>query len=229
MQFDKKKTIIATAIFVVCVIVGFGTTFMLKTCGSQEEEEDVVFPTSSYADDDKQSGVGGNGQTDGSEKSIDHEKGLSPEQTERDTVFVQKRTYRKTIRDTIMDVTYRVRYIGKVRNSVLTNVRPKDSTLVKRIYVKPKPAQAPAPPAPPKMTSNEMKKMLKSGSYAGNDKIAPNFHILVTGQHGDEKRVESPMDVHEKIKFGQWQDISIIDMEYDNDGRVSAVLINPVY
>ena len=188
MNFDNKKIIIGIALFIVCMIVAFGTTKILQTC-----ENHVVLPADSTVIDSMSI------DTKGTENDMTHKENVS---------------------------------------TVLTDVRQKDDTKAKRPQVdpaKPQPKKSsetkdePVLPPTPLMNNAEMKQMLMSGSDAGSEKLAPGFRIVVQGQKSDEKKVESAMDVHDKIKFGQWQNIYVFSMSFDDQGRVTVVHIKPEY
>lgn len=228
MQFDWKKTLVAAIIFVACIAIGFGVTSLIKGC-NEEENMDYDYPSIEEKDSDSvETSISSTiiSAADPKEEESITEVEAPQEPEEHDTVYFESHKHRKTVRDTVMNITYRVRYRGTVKEGVV-DAQPTDSTVTKREYVNPKPKPVAVQPL---MNKSEMKQMLKSGYLAGDDKIAPGFSIVVQGQKsGEEKTVESPADVRDKIRFGIWQDITVIRMITDSKGRISVVHISPVY
>lgn len=84
-----------------------------------------------------------------------------------------------------------------------------------------------------KISKNQYKNMLENGvaDYSHDKRrIAPNVSIAVIGLHsGDPGIRDGIATINTNKLLGVWEGITIEDMKYDDKGRVSRVVIRPIY
>lgn len=84
-----------------------------------------------------------------------------------------------------------------------------------------------------KISKNQYKNMLENGvgDYSHDKRrIAPNVSIVVTGLHsGDPGIRDGIATINTNKLLGVWEGITIENMKYDDKGRVSRVVIRPIY
>lgn len=62
-----------------------------------------------------------------------------------------------------------------------------------------------------------------------NPKIARNITLSFTGLQDGEKRPSDILAIREKIAFGIWSSARVLQVGYDDNGRINSARIQPVY
>ena len=85
-----------------------------------------------------------------------------------------------------------------------------------------------------KMTAGQFQALLlnqNDNSLLGgkHPKIARNVTLTFTGLQDGEKRPNDILAVREKIAFGIWSSARVLQVGYDENGRINSARIQPVY
>lgn len=221
MHQVNKKTIIYAATFIVCLVIGFFVTNVLKPAPT---EEDIITPL----------------------PALDTEEEVTvPEKIpfEKAVTFIRRETHQGKKRglksDTIMDVTYETCYTGYTLGSDTTIEQQTTRELSKRIVriVKEEPAMKEDKPnvAEPKMTPGQFQALLNNTSDnilegIGNENVSGAVRISVKNQKEGGKRVRNVRDVREKIETGLWRSARVVSLGHnESTGTIISAVVEPVY
>ena len=113
---------------------------------------------------------------------------------------------------------------------------PVDSDTIKPVPPQPVPPQ-PVPPQPvPKpahvnISTQEIKKLISNGGYERDSRISKKYKIKYQDVSDDDwdNLQQNFTYIQERINFEAWRDFDVVDMDYDEQGKVNQVTIKPIY
>ena len=81
------------------------------------------------------------------------------------------------------------------------------------------------------MDKDEMKAIIRSGNYESELKkrISPKYNVKFAKQRDGEHVQNNFEALNEAIAYGLWRDFHVISIEYDDQGKVNLVTVEPVY
>lgn len=96
------------------------------------------------------------------------------------------------------------------------------------------PTPAPEKPKLKLISESDLQQRINrhDGSLQGGKKspVDRNAKIETTGQKSDELRNASDLaDIYEKMDFGKWKSVQVVEVDYNDKGVVTRIKVKPVY
>lgn len=97
--------------------------------------------------------------------------------------------------------------------------------------IKPVVPDPPTPdPRPVNISFSEVKQLIMNGKYEKDKRISKKYVVEYDDLNDDDADIQCNLQaVRDMVDYDNWKDFQVINLGYDNQGRVNKVTIRPVY